>query len=146
MPAIIIRRMRESHLHALYRLGRQEWPADGWLSMAYLRCALHQPSIARVALSGKTLVGGIIIVKEDIVPFWLRYLIVEDDQRRLGIATRLLETACATIPAGTSLHVDTGVSDEPALAFYRKQQFEEIGVLSGLYGKEDGMVLRRRIG
>ena len=142
---ILIRKTRASDLVHLLRLGKQQWKiGNEWLTKDYLRSALNQPGISRTAWHGKKIVGGMIFVHEDIVPNWLRYIIVDPEMRGRGIGRMLMQKVFDKLPKET-IFVDTGVTDKSALAFYKKIGFQKCGFIKGLYGKEDAHVLKKYV-
>jgi ribosomal protein S18 acetylase RimI-like enzyme len=134
--------MQPEDVHILFALAKQEWPTDTWLTQQYIKQAYGQPGVSLVAQIDTHVVGGIILVHEDIVPNWIRLLIVDTPMRAQGIASALLQATLATFPSGTSIFVDTGVKDEIAIQFYKKNGFTMQGQIKELYDTEDALILR----
>lgn len=135
--------MQPDAIDVLFALAKQEWPNDTWLTKQYVTNSYAQPGVALVAKVNEQIIGGIILVHQDIVPNWIRFLIVDTAKRTQGVASALLQATLATFPSGTSVFVDTGANDQPAIQFYKKNGFTVQGTIKELYGTEDGCILRK---
>ena len=146
-PEVVILPAREEHLPDIFRIAREAFlVADGW-SEASLSEELHRPfSFVRVAL-----VDG--VVRAYLV-FWVvqgeaQILQIATDPAmvRLGIGKKLMEWG---LEEGASLGAQTfflevRVSNEPALALYRRVGFRRIAVRKRYYEHpaEDAVVMAR---
>lgn len=137
--------MQEDDILPLFEMGLAQWGHDEWLTQRYLSTSFAQPGWSFTAKCGGKIIGGIIAVEVDIVPQWIRYLIVDHQWRRSGIASALLKHVMEQLSPGSSVHVDTGVKDAPALAFYHAQGFIKQGRIRSFYGEEDAYVFCKPI-
>lgn len=137
--------MQSKDLALLLELGKQEWSNEDWLTLEYLKASYNQEGAHYVALYEEKIIGGILLVRYDIVKNWIRYLIVDKHYRKKGIGASLVEKALHHIPNGESVFVDTGVTDKPATKFYEKMGFKNKGMVRGLYGKTAAYFFKKNI-
>ena len=102
-----IREMRVDDLRSLLRLGKDRWKDEEWLTIEYLKSSFVQPGLNFVATIDDEIVGGVLFVFEDIVPNWIRFLIVNKEYRKHGIGRKLLEEIFRNIKDGQTIFVDT---------------------------------------
>lgn len=144
-PKIKIVKMTKQDLPALLKFGKEQWPDDDWLTMSYLKASFVQPGSNYVAKIGDKVIGGVIMVYEDIEKNWIRYLIVSNDYRKQGIGRKLLEKMYSKLPIGESVFVDTGVSDKKAILFYEKLGFKNRGMVRSFYGNMPAYFFEKNI-
>ena len=139
--------MTEEHLKPLLKMGKKHWPEDGWLTMSYLKNSLGQKGLSYAALENDRVIGGVIMVFEDIVKNWIRYIIIEENYRNSGTGSRLLEKITKHLKHGESIFVDAGagLEDRGAVHFYEKNGFKNRGKVKSLYGKHAGYILEKDI-
>lgn len=130
-----IKEMRVDDLPSLLRLGQDQWKDEEWLTIDYLKSSFVQPGLNFVATIDDKIVGGVLFVFEDIVPNWIRFLIVNKEYRKQGIGRKLLEEIFKNVKYGQTIFVDTGVSDKDAIAFYEKMGFVNRGTVKSFYGR-----------
>ncbi|NDL57528.1 GNAT family N-acetyltransferase [Phytoactinopolyspora sp. XMNu-373] len=77
-------------------------------------------------------------------PADIHTIAVATDEQRRGIGSKLLAVMAeeARAHGATSLTIEVRVDNEPALAFYTRHGFEQIGVRPGYFGgNRDGLVM-----
>lgn len=137
--------MKTEDLEKIYKLGRKHWADDAWLTKKYLKSSFEQDGLSYVAKEDNKVVGGIIMVYEDIVKNWIRYLIIDKEFRGRGIGTQLMHQVTHHIKHGESIFVDTGVSDKGAIKFYEKCGFKNRGYIKSLYKDRPAYILEKNI-
>jgi ribosomal protein S18 acetylase RimI-like enzyme len=142
---IKIVKMTESDLHDLFNFGKEQWPDESWVTLHYLQKTFGQEGLFYTAKVGDEIVGGIMMLFEDVAKNWLRYLIVKKDLRCNGIGKILLEKIAEKIKHGESIFVDTGVVDKAGIVFYEKNGFKNRGKVSSLYDKRAGYIFEKNI-
>lgn len=135
MAEVKIVKMKKEDLRKLYQLGKDFWEKDEWLTKDYLKNSFLQPGIKYTAEIDGEIIGGIILIKQDIIENWLRYVIVSKEFRKLGIGTKLLNAVIAKLKPKDSIFVDTGISDKIAINFYLKNGFKKRGKINNFYDK-----------
>lgn len=141
-------KMEEKDLDELLKIGKKHWPNQDWLSKDYLKISFDQPGLNYVAKKDDKVIGGIILVLEDIAKNWIRYFIVDENYRRSGIGTRLLNKAIEHLKKGETIFVDTGIADKIAINFYEKNGFIKEGKVKRLYDnykQGDAYILKKKI-
>jgi ribosomal protein S18 acetylase RimI-like enzyme len=142
---IKIVKMEEGDLRELLKLGKKEWPDESWITLEYLKKTFAQEGLAYTAKIEDEIIGGIILLYEDVAKNWIRYLIVKKEFRRSGIGKMLLDKIVEKIKSGESIFVDTGVVDKAAIAFYEENGFKNRGKISSLYDQRAGYIFEKNI-
>ncbi|NTV55580.1 MAG: GNAT family N-acetyltransferase [Candidatus Moranbacteria bacterium] len=142
---IRIVKMEKSDVPILLEYGKRHWKDEGWLTKEYLTSSFGQAGLSYVAKYEKKTIGGVILVYEDIVRNWIRYVIVDKEFRNLGVGGRLLATIFSHMKAGESVFVDTGVTDKKAIMFYEKMGFKNRGEVKSLYENKSAYIFEKVI-
>lgn len=142
---IHIAKMEKADVPVLLEYGKREWKDEGWLTKKYLDASFGQAGLSYVAKYDKKTVGGVILVYEDIVKNWIRYVIVDKEFRNLGVGSRLLTKIFSHMKAGESIFVDTGVTDTKAIMFYEKMGFKNRGLIKSLYENKSAYIFEKVI-
>lgn len=137
--------MQEKDLKALFRMGKEQWLDKSWFEMDYIRSSFKQKGQSYIAKISDKIVGGIIMVREDIVKNWIRYLIIDKKHRKKGVGSELLEKIAKSLKKGESIFVDTGVAYKSAIKFYENQGFKNRGKVMSLYGNEHAYIFEKNI-
>jgi [ribosomal protein S18]-alanine N-acetyltransferase len=143
-PPIEIRRLTYADLPQVIAIERRAFPTPWSLAMFVLE--LSKPSgICLTALAGDRVVGYLVCSRYDVV-WHVMNVAVDPGQRRLGIATALLEHLFAHADRpGEQYTLEVRTSNDPAIALYEKFGFESAGVRPGYYhdNKEDALIMWR---
>lgn len=131
---IKIERMKKKDLRFLYKMGKAQWGSVNWLTINYFKNSFNQPGLKYVAKSDDKIIGGVILVFEDIIPNWMRYLIVDVNFRGAGIGNKLLKKVISGLKPGESIFLDTSVSNKTAIKFYEENGFKNRGRITSFYG------------
>lgn len=142
-----ILKMKESDLNQIYKIAKNHFTdvGDEWLTMDYLKNSFKPNNLSYVAKIDGKIVGGIIMILEDIVKNWVRFIIVDKNYRKMGIGSKLLKEVTNHLKYGESIFVDTGITDKSAIAFYEKNGFINRGRVSSLYEKCPGYIFEKVI-
>jgi ribosomal-protein-alanine N-acetyltransferase len=143
-PPLEIRRLTYADLPQVIAIERRAFPTPWSLAMFVLE--LSKPSgICLVALRDDRVAGYLVCSRYDIV-WHVMNVAVDPVQRRLGIATALLENlfALADKP-GEQYTLEVRTSNDAAIALYEQFGFESAGVRPGYYhdNKEDALIMWR---
>lgn len=134
-------KMKKEDLRPLYKFGMEYWeglPYEDWLTMEYMRVSFKQPGLNFTAKDGKKVIGGIIVAADEVVPNWIRFLVVKKEYARRGVGRMLIEKVCSSLKKGESIFVDTGLTDKSAINFYKKCGFKNRGKINSFYGNYPG--------
>jgi len=142
---IKIVKMQKKDLKDIFEMGKKQWLGKSWFGMDYIKNSFDQKGMEYVAKISNQVVGGIIMVREDIVKNWIRYLIVDKKYREKGIGSMLLEKIISHLKKGESIFVDTGVAYKSAVKFYEKQGFKNRGKVMSLYGNDQAYIFEKNI-
>lgn len=142
---IKIRKMKENDLNMLFALGKKQWINASWFTKEYLRNSFKNKGFNYVATIDEKIVGGLLMVFEDIVKNWIRYLIVDKKYRDMGIGSALVLKVIKNLKRGESIFVDTGLTDKRTINFYEKIGFKKRGTVKSLYGNKSACFLEKNI-
>ena len=136
---IRVRRAELADAEAVREVGVRTWPVayDGLASPEFIVDGVAQwwspeavergitKGITLVALDDDQVVGMVGLGQEE--GFWVMWkLYVLPEHQRHGVGKALLDGAIAALPEGTpQLLLDVLITNEPAIAFYRKHGFRE---------------------
>ncbi len=134
-----------SHLSALARIGKTQWPNEKWITPGYLRITLQKEGAHYTALSDGKVVGSIMVVEEDFPKYWIHYFIVDAKLRRQGIGAALLRKVEEKLPRNAFLFVDLEKNDEVGISFYRKNGFKRMGKVKNWFEGREGIILAKKI-
>lgn len=145
MADIKIVKMKKADLKELFKIGKNQWPDESWLTMSYIESSFKQDGLSYTAKMGNKIVGGIIMVFEDIVRNWLRYLIIDKNFRQKGLGTRLLKKVENALAPGEGIYVDTGIINKITIKFYEKNGYKNLGKIKNLYKNRTGVIYKKII-
>jgi ribosomal-protein-alanine N-acetyltransferase len=145
MTAVDVRRLRPSDLDAVERIERGSYPTP-WSRSMFAGELAKPSSVCLGAFQGADMLGYLIVARY--VDAWhIMNVAVDEDFRGRGIARgmleRLFETTSADVERGYTLEVR--VSNDTAIALYRRLGFVETGVRRGYYtdNREDALIMWR---
>lgn len=144
---VVIRRMEEGDLTAVMRIEKAAFSSP-WTLATFAGLLRRTTTRLWVASVSGAVVGyaAVWMVADQAE---LGDIAVDEELRRRGIGTRLLETVLEAMPeAGIrDLFLEVRVSNDAARSLYARYGFEEVGRRPGYYSRprEDALVLRRRI-
>jgi [ribosomal protein S18]-alanine N-acetyltransferase len=145
MTAVDVRRLRPSDLDAVERIERGSYPTP-WSRSMFAGELAKPSSVCLGAFQGADMLGYLIVARY--VDAWhIMNVAVDEGFRGRGIARgmleRLFETTSADVERGYTLEVR--VSNDTAIALYRRLGFVETGVRRGYYtdNREDALIMRR---
>ncbi len=144
-----VRPFEPQNFEAAYKLDQACYP----LGIAYSRYALQEflslrGARAWVAEENGSLIAFIIARHMGRGRGYIITLDVRQDQRRRGLGSRLLATAQDWLRAeGVSLvRLETAVDNEPAVAFWQKSGYREVGRARGYYlGRLDALRMEKAL-
>ncbi len=144
-----VRAYAAEDFEAAYRLDQACYPPG----IAYSRYALQEflslrGARAWVAEENGSLVAFIIARHVGRGHGYIITLDVRQDQRRRGLGSQLLATAEDWLRAeGVNLvRLETAVDNEPAVAFWQKSGYREVGCLRGYYlGRLDALRMEKAL-
>jgi [ribosomal protein S18]-alanine N-acetyltransferase len=145
MTAVDVRRLRPSDLDAVERIERGSYPTP-WSRSMFAGELAKPSSVCLGAFQGADMLGYLIVARY--VDAWhIMNVAVDEGFRGRGIARgmleRLFETTSADVERGYTLEVR--VSNDTAIALYRRLGFVETGVRRGYYtdNREDALIMWR---
>lgn len=141
-----IRKMTEKDLPILVKIGNEFWEFSDWLTLDHLKNSFDQPGLSFTAEIYNKVVGGIILVYDDIARNWIRFMVVERKNRKQGIGKLLIETIFSKLKKGDDVFLDTGFSNKNAIGFYEKMGFKNIGVVKNFCNYERECFMKKKVG
>ena len=145
MREVVVQRLALEDVTAIEEIEQRSMPAP-WSRMMFVSEIVKATSICLGAFVDDTLVGYVIVSRY--VDAWhIMNIVVAPEQRRNGIATRLLDTlfdlTSDDVERGFTLEVR--VSNEGAIRLYEGLDFHAQGVRRGYYtdNREDALIMWR---
>ena len=133
------------HVKDFIRIGHQHWSYK-WITSRYFNNVLKTSGFHFVAVDGKKVVGGIMVVEEDYPRFEFYFLAVDKKHLRRGIGTALIKKVETRMKKGTYLFVDTSKYENDAIKFYKKVGFREMGRVKNWFERGiTGIILAKKI-
>jgi ribosomal-protein-alanine N-acetyltransferase len=136
-----VRRLAYGDLPAVISIERRSFPAPWSLAMFVLE--LSKPSgICLAASRGDALVGYLVCSRYDRV-WHLMNVAVAPEQRRRGVASRLIERLIEESGGELPFTLEVRLSNREAIAMYEKLGFRSAGVRPGYYqdNGEDALIM-----
>jgi ribosomal-protein-alanine N-acetyltransferase len=139
-----IRRLTIADLSAIERIEQRVYPTP-W-SRSMFAGELAKPSSVSLGAFGEDgALAGYLIVSRYVDAWHVMNIAVDGDARRLGVASRLLETLFE-LTAGDSRRgytLEVRVSNRAAIALYERYGFTTSGVRRGYYtdNREDALIM-----
>ena len=145
MTAVKVRPLRPSDLDAVERIERSSYPTP-WSRSMFAGELAKPSSVCLGAFQGSDMLGYLIVARY--VDAWhVMNVAVDEPFRSRGIARgmleRLFESTVGDVERGYTLEVR--VTNETAIALYRRLGFVETGVRRGYYtdNREDALIMWR---
>jgi ribosomal-protein-alanine N-acetyltransferase len=145
MTAVKVRPLRPSDLDAVERIERGSYPTP-WSRSMFAGELAKPSSVCLGAFQGSDMLGYLIVARY--VDAWhVMNVAVDEPYRGRGIARgmleRLFESTVGDVERGYTLEVR--VTNETAIALYRRLGFVETGVRRGYYtdNREDALIMWR---
>ena len=136
-----VRRLAYSDLPAVISIERRSFPTPWSLAMFVLE--LSKPSgICLAATEGDELLGYLVCSRYDRV-WHLMNVAVAPEQRRLGVASRLIARLLEEAGRGLPFTLEVRVSNRVAIAMYERLGFRSAGVRPRYYqdNGEDALIM-----
>jgi len=137
----VVRRLAYSDLPAVVSIERRSFPTPWSLAMFVLE--LSKPSgICLAATAGDELLGYLVCSRYDRV-WHLMNVAVAPEQRRLGVASRLIARLLEEAGRGLPFTLEVRVSNRVAIAMYEQLGFRSAGVRPRYYqdNGEDALIM-----
>ena len=138
----------ESHLDAVCEIERASF-SDPWSDLAFRESAKALFTEIFVALDDSGAICGYIAVNVIAPECEILNLAVSSERRRLGIAGKLIEFVFdrAREKGCHTVMLDVRESNTPAIEFYKKHGFYEVGIRKGFYSspKENALLMDRKL-
>lgn len=143
---IKIRRLKQSDLKSLYKLGLEEWRGERWLTKKFLKQTMRPPGYDFVALDDKNIIGVILVEILDKPKNWIFYFVVEKKYRNKGVGNMLLKTVeKRCLKDSPLLFVDVGVDDKEGNKFYKNHGFKKQAKIKDWFGiGESGIIYSKK--
>jgi ribosomal-protein-alanine N-acetyltransferase len=138
---VAVRRLAYSDLPAVISIERRSFPTPWSLAMFVLE--LSKPSgICLAATDGDRLLGYLVCSRYDRV-WHLMNVAVAPEERRLGIASRLIARLLEETGRGLPFTLEVRVSNRVAIAMYERLGFRSAGVRPRYYrdNGEDALIM-----
>jgi len=140
-PGATVRRLAYSDLPAVVSIERRSFPIPWSLAMFVLE--LSKPSgICLAATAGDELLGYLVCSRYDRV-WHLMNVAVAPEQRRLGVASRLIARLLEEAGRGLPFTLEVRVSNRVAITMYEQLGFRSAGVRARYYqdNGEDALIM-----
>jgi ribosomal protein S18 acetylase RimI-like enzyme len=138
--------MKQKDLKILFVLGKKYWKnKETWLTSEYINSSFNQKGASYVAKINDKIVGGIILVYEDIVKNWIRYLIVDSNYQKMEIGRKLLQKTLEHVGPGESVFLDVSADNKTAIKFYKRNGFKNKGRVKDLYQNDSAYIFSKKI-
>jgi ribosomal-protein-alanine N-acetyltransferase len=139
-------KMKQRDLKILFVLGKKYWKnKENWLTSEYINSSFNQKGASYVAKINNKVVGGIILVYEDIVKNWIRYLIVDSNYQKMEIGRKLLQKALEHVGPGESVFLDVSADNKTAIRLYKRNGFKNKGRVKDLYRNNSAYIFSKKI-
>jgi [ribosomal protein S18]-alanine N-acetyltransferase len=138
---VLVRRLAYSDLPAVIAIERRSFPTPWSLAMFVLE--LSKPSgICLAATAGEELLGYLVCSRYDQV-WHLMNVAVEPEQRRRGVARKLIAQLVEEAGGELPFTLEVRVSNRPAIAMYEHFGFRSAGVRPRYYhdNSEDALIM-----
>jgi ribosomal-protein-alanine N-acetyltransferase len=138
---VLVRRLAYSDLPAVIAIERRSFPTPWSLAMFVLE--LSKPSgICLAATAGEELLGYLVCSRYDQV-WHLMNVAVEPEQRRRGVARKLIAQLVEEAGGELPFTLEVRVSNRPAIAMYEHFGFRSAGVRPRYYhdNGEDALIM-----
>ncbi len=97
-----------------------------------------------ILVNDEEFINAFLIVKKNLDDFEIEFIIVEEENRKLGIATKMLEYFMNIYPKpNSSIFLEVNINNSEAIKLYKKFDFEIINVRKKYYANEDAYVMKR---
>lgn len=76
----------------------------------------------------------------------IEYIIVHNDYRKQGIATKLLNNLIDNNKNILNITLEVRSGNIPAIKLYENNNFKKVAIRKNYYGSEDGILMMRKVG
>ncbi len=139
----LIRTMTFADLPAVAALERRSFTSP-WSPGMFVLEMSKSGSVSLAAEDGGRITGYIVLTRFDLA-WHLMNVAVTPEERRQGLATRLIDAALARIPGESPVTLEVRPSNVPAIALYESLGFRARGFRKGYYPDtgEDALIMWR---
>ena len=132
---MIIKKISSKEINSIYQLGLQEFSGEYWLTPKFVKETVKERGIYLGAFNKNKLIGTVFVNVYDKPKAWIYFFVIDKENRRLGVGTKLLSTVEKKLPKGYFLlFVDIEESDKSALNFYKKNDFKRVASVKDWFG------------
>jgi ribosomal-protein-alanine N-acetyltransferase len=144
----VIRALTEDDLDSLCALDAASfdvaWPRS------QIKDELANPDALVLGFVDHQVLQGAVLARLVLDELWIFRIMVRKEQRRQGVARRLLRALSAQVAKSTPIWLEVSVDNTAAIAFYQREGFELVSRRPGYYAAtgpgrlpQDALVMRR---